>query len=79
MGEALGSIPSIVGKKNMQLREYTKSHQNVYFKWANYMICGLNLNKAVFKISKVSKAKGDPFPVEISPVIGSKKKILKVL
>lgn len=30
-----------------QLCEYTKSHGIVYFKWVNFMVCKLFLNKTI--------------------------------
>lgn len=29
--------------------EYTKSHRIVHFKWVNFMICELDLNKPIMK------------------------------
>lgn len=34
-----------------QLREYTKDHWIVYFKWADYLLYELYLNQAVFNKS----------------------------
>lgn len=33
----------------VQDSEYTKSHQTLHCKWANYLVCGLYLNMAVLK------------------------------
>lgn len=34
-----------------QLREYTKDHWIIYFKWADYLLYELYLNQAVFNKS----------------------------
>ena len=36
----------------VQLCEYTKNHWRVYFKWVNYMVCELYLNKVIKQRNK---------------------------
>lgn len=33
----------------VQLSEHTKNHRIIYFSWVNCILCGLYLNKTVFK------------------------------